>query len=141
MIRAATQQDDLHDVIALDAQIIGDNTRRAFLTQRLQAGDVSVFIHETQIAGFACLEPSCFFGRRFLSLLMIAPDARRQGIGTALLAHLAEQSAQRLWTSTNQSNAPMRALLGRAGFDYCGTIQGLDPDDPELFFRAPGADL
>lgn len=141
MIRVATPQDDLQDVIALDAQIIGDNSRSAFLTQRLEAGDVFVFRDKARIAGFACLDPNCFFARRFLSLLMVAPDAQRQGIGAAQLAHLAKQSAQQLWTSTNQSNAPMRALLDRAGFDYCGTIQGLDPDDPELFFRAPGADL
>jgi hypothetical protein len=40
-----------------------------------------------------------------------------------------------LWTSTNESNAPMRALLAAHGYIPSGAVEGLDEGDPELFFR------
>ena len=39
-----------------------------------------------------------------------------------------------LWTSTNQSNRPMRRLLSSRGYRQAGKITGLDHGDPELFF-------
>ena len=41
---------------------------------------------------------------------------------------------EKLWTSTNQSNAPMCALLSRLGFILSGQIDNLDDGDPELVF-------
>ncbi len=47
---------------------------------------------------------------------------------------------KRVWTSTNESNAPMRALLGSAGFVESGRVDNLDPGDPELIFvRLPAS--
>jgi len=42
--------------------------------------------------------------------------------------------ADRVFTSTNESNAPMRALLGQCGYKPSGSIDNLDPGDPELVF-------
>jgi hypothetical protein len=39
-----------------------------------------------------------------------------------------------VFTSTNESNAPMRRLLEGMGFTAAGVIHGLDLDDPELVF-------
>ena len=67
---------------------------------------------------------------------MIAADQRHRGIGGALLDHaVARYARPTLWTSTNQSNAPMQALLLARGFQPSGQIEGLDEGDPELFFR------
>ena len=40
----------------------------------------------------------------------------------------------RLFVSTNESNATMRELLVRRGYRVSGMVENLDPDDPELFF-------
>lgn len=43
----------------------------------------------------------------------------------------------KLFTSTNRSNLPMRALLLKAGFIESGYIENLDENDPELVFFYP----
>jgi hypothetical protein len=40
----------------------------------------------------------------------------------------------RLFTSTNESNIAMRALLFTRGYRESGRIENLDPKDPELVF-------
>jgi hypothetical protein len=40
----------------------------------------------------------------------------------------------RVFTSANESNAPMRALLARLGYTASGRIENLDPGDSELVF-------
>ena len=70
--------------------------------------------------------------------------SRRQGTGRALLrAALHRASTPRVFTSTNESNGPMRALLVREGWTPAGVLTGLDEGDPEhVFFHgtpaAPG---
>ena len=57
------------------------------------------------------------------------------GYYTALMAHCAmAHERDRMFTSTNESNAPMRALLDRAGWRPAGVVHYLDPGDPELIF-------
>lgn len=76
-----------------------------------------------------------FFSRPFVDLLVVADDHRRQGIGMALMAACEDaHDDDRMFTSTNESNAPMRALLARAGYQVSGVIENLDPGDPELVF-------
>ena len=87
-----------------------------------------------QIVGFAIMDYS-FFTCGFVSLLVVAEECRRRGIGAALLDYLLRQcKTGKLFTSTNESNAPMRGLLGKSGFMPCGQIDALDEGDPELFF-------
>lgn len=108
--------------------------RADYIKSVAEKGGLSVAIVDGAIKGFACLDHTYFFGKPFVSLLIVAPDARRLGIGTGLLAHHANQLAE-VWTSTNQSNKPMRALLEKAGWTFCGAITGLDEGDPEHFYR------
>jgi ribosomal protein S18 acetylase RimI-like enzyme len=76
-----------------------------------------------------------FFGHPFVETLYVAEGCRRQGHGRALLRHaLALHAGRKLFTSTNTSNAAMRALLAAEGFEQCGWIDNLDPGDPELVF-------
>lgn len=85
-------------------------------------------------AGYAIVSTR-FFSRRFVELLAVAPAFRRQGLGAALMARCGAAGAgEVLFTSTNQSNEPMRALLAREGYADSGTIYNLDPGDPELVF-------
>ena len=76
-----------------------------------------------------------FFGFPFIETLYVAEGFRRRGCGRALMRHaVAMHAGRKLFTSTNTSNAPMRALLAAEGFVQCGWIDNLDPGDPELVF-------
>ena len=92
-------------------------------------------------AGYAIVSRR-FFSRPFIELLAVAPDFRRAGVGGALLeACSAAFAGEILFTSTNQSNRPMQALLAKTGFAPSGVIENLDPGDPELVYvRLPGKD-
>ncbi|MDW7656902.1 MAG: GNAT family N-acetyltransferase [Bacillota bacterium] len=88
----------------------------------------------TQIIGFAIMDYS-FFHCGFVALLIVKEEYRRRGIGAALLDYLFLQcKTEKLFTSTNESNTPMRELLRKSGFIPCGQIDALDEGDPELFF-------
>jgi ribosomal protein S18 acetylase RimI-like enzyme len=85
-------------------------------------------------AGYAIVSRR-FYSRPFIELLAVAPDFRRAGVGGALLeACAAAFRGETLFTSTNQSNGAMQALLAKTGFEPSGTIENLDPDDPELVY-------
>ncbi|MBV9330798.1 MAG: GNAT family N-acetyltransferase [Alphaproteobacteria bacterium] len=76
-----------------------------------------------------------FFSRDFIELLYVAEDERRRGIGLAVLRTIESTvAADRIFTSTNKSNLAMRALLDQCGYRASGTIENLDPGDPELIF-------
>ncbi|MDQ2305679.1 GNAT family N-acetyltransferase, partial [Pseudomonas aeruginosa] len=65
----------------------------------------------------------------------VAPDCRRRGIASALLRQARDDCrGDRLFTSCNRSNLPMRRLLEREGFQPSGVIDNLDEGDPELVF-------
>lgn len=74
-----------------------------------------------------------FFGRLFLSRLLVAAPCRRRGVATQLVRRVeAEVREGIVFTSTNMSNAPARSLLTRLGYLESGVIFNLDPGDPEL---------
>jgi GNAT superfamily N-acetyltransferase len=91
------------------------------------------------LRGYVALFSGHFFDRDFIGLLAVREQDRRRGVGTLLLNSAVEaaQSAT-VFTSTNESNTPMRALLTREGWLVSGTLEGLDPGDPEVvYFRQP----
>ncbi len=63
------------------------------------------------------------------------PDARRRGIGEALLRYaLAEMKARSVFTlflEVRESNFPARALYEKLGFTLCGRRKGYYQDPPE----------
>ena len=76
-----------------------------------------------------------FFNFPFVDLLHVREAERRGGFGRALMLHCeAAHDADRIFTSTNESNDPMRALLAGIGWRTCGQVDALDEGDPELFF-------
>lgn len=121
----------------------GDGARRDSIRRWCESGvvllaeDSSAPDGPSTPLGYAVLEYT-FFEQGFLTLLMIAPAARRRGVGARLLgAAETACTAPKLFTSTNVSNHPMRGLLSRAGWQRAGILHGLDEGDPELFFRCP----
>jgi ribosomal protein S18 acetylase RimI-like enzyme len=84
--------------------------------------------------GYGCLE-RCFFGEWFISLVVVSGAHRRCGVATQIITHLEHgASAKKIFTSTNLSNVGMQQLLMQIGYESSGTIENLDPGDPELIF-------
>lgn len=126
---------DLPLLAAIDqATEHGGGDRRALLVAAVERGDAYVALAIGQAVGFLVMGDR-FFGRPFVSLLVVHPSHRRTGVGKALLARMLElHPGQQVFTSTNLSNSPARALFRRCGFRPCGILSELDPGDPELIF-------
>lgn len=108
--------------------------RRLFIEESITSGVAHVAEAEGAIVGYGVLEHS-FFGRGFMAMLFVDPAHRRSGIGLALVRHLEGLcESERVFTSTNQSNLPMQALLRGLGYTRSGIVRDLDPGDPEIFF-------
>ena len=86
------------------------------------------------VAGYATLDYT-FFGCGFIAMLMVKKESRRKGVATAMIARLEETcKTDKLFTSTNESNKPMQALMKRLSYEASGTVYNLDDGDPELFY-------
>lgn len=97
-------------------------------------GDCVVAVRDGRVVGYGVLERS-FFAHGFVSMLYVAASHRRHGAGTALLRALVRRCpTEQLFTSTNVCNAPMQALLLRAGSEPSGVVHNLDPGDPERIY-------
>lgn len=108
--------------------------RRGFIRRSVRAGNAYVAILDGTVVGFAVLEHS-FFERGFITMLMVGSAHRRRGVGAGLVRHLEGLcESARIFTSTNQSNLPMQSLLQKLGYRHSGTVEDLDPGDPELFY-------
>jgi ribosomal protein S18 acetylase RimI-like enzyme len=111
-----------------------DPVRQALLRNHIESGRCWVAADQDRVVGFLVLEYT-FYGHGFVSLLMVREDARRRGVGRALLRNAMSICATaKLFTSTNESNNPMRSLLRGQGFEASGVIHNLDEGDPELVF-------
>ncbi|MEM9682168.1 MAG: GNAT family N-acetyltransferase [Pseudomonadota bacterium] len=133
-IRKATTPSEVAHAIAIDQAVLGSNDRADYITLVSEKSGLSVAALHGNVRAFCCLDHGYFFGKPFISLLVVSPDARRLGLGTGLLSHNASAHPE-VWTSTNRSNSAMRKLLDKAGWQYCGELCGLDDGDPERFYR------
>ncbi|MGA0601647.1 GNAT family N-acetyltransferase [Caulobacter sp. KR2-114] len=132
-IRRATR-DDLARLTGVDPRLDTEPGRAAHLAPLLDLGLSWVAEAQDRPLGYV-VASTRFFDRPFVDLVVVAQDARRLGVGTALMAACEDQhDDDRLFTSTNESNQPMRALLAKAGYRVSGVIENLDPGDPELVF-------
>jgi ribosomal protein S18 acetylase RimI-like enzyme len=135
----AAQAEDIGAIVAIDSHSPGRPGQIQALV-REQASLVAV--QHGEIVGFLAVRPGHFYQRDFIDLLLVAPRSRRQGVGRALMrAALQHASTSRIFTSTNESNTPMRELLRSEGWSPSGVLTGLDEGDPEhvFFHDAPTA--
>ncbi len=101
-----------------------------------QLRDSVVFVaYEGGLATGYAIASVRFFDRGFVWMLAVDPAHRRQGVATALMRTAEDWCpSDRLFTSTNQSNAPARRLFESLGYLKSGIVENLDPGDPELFY-------
>ena len=134
-VRYATPE-DVETLIGFDpvAQA-GDEDRMDSIRAHVANGLVLVAETAAGVSGYALTIPGHLFGRDFVELLIVDTAQRRRGVGSALLeAAVGDATSRRVFTSTNLSNAPMKALLASSGWAHSGTLDGLDPGDPEEFY-------
>jgi ribosomal protein S18 acetylase RimI-like enzyme len=131
-VRAAIA-DDLTALEPILPAFLAPPYKRGRFVRALQDDHVSVAVDAGAIVGFVWL--TNFFGHTFVNVLAVAEPVRRRGYAGVLLA-IAERNppTDRVFTSTNRSNAPMHAVLARYGWRPCGEVDELDPGDPEIFY-------
>ena len=130
--------DDTGSVVPVDPIASSDDgTRARAIEGWLASGVVRVAEVDGRIVGY-CVVEAGFFGHEFVTMVMVARDARGDGVGAVLLDDAWRRCrTTKMFTSTNLSNHVMQRLLARAGWRSAGIVYGLDEDDPELFFLAP----
>ena len=125
---------DLDLLARADPRLANAPAHRTHVGELLGAGLSWAAVADGKAIGFAVVTRH-FFGFPFIDLLVVAEAARRHGAGLALMAKCeADHDADRIFTSTNESNDPMRRLLAKADWSVSGVIENLDPGDPELVF-------
>jgi len=130
---------DIDLLSAVDPLTATNAARRNHLGHLLEQGLSWAALDGDQMVGFAVVTRN-FYNFPFVDLVVVAETARRHGAGSALMAHCAAaHDADRIFTSTNERNGPMRALLSNAGWLPAGVVHYLDPGDPELIFVKPRA--
>lgn len=130
---------DLERIYSLDEEASYDPRRRRFLEQAVVGKECWLASKGAELLGFAVFDYA-FYGHGFIHLLLVAVKHRRHGFGSALVRHVEKQCrGEKLFTSTNSSNAPMQRLLGKLGYARSGMIENLDPGDPEwVYFKRLG---
>lgn len=131
------QPDDYSSVVALDSAAPHDPRRSILLQEWIGQRSCHLLLLDGVPAAYGVLHHH-FFDSGFIDMLMVGEPFRRRGLGALLLQHLVAQCERpKLFSSTNQSNRPMRALFQRCGFVESGSIDNLDPGDAEVvYFRA-----
>lgn len=125
---------DLEAITSLDHLAESDPARHHHISEAVKAGEAWIAESSGNAVGYAILDHG-FFDQGFISLVIVAPDNRREGAGTALVRHLERICRTgKLFTSTNESNLPMQALLEKLGFCRSGIIHNLDEGDPEIIY-------
>jgi ribosomal protein S18 acetylase RimI-like enzyme len=133
---------DLPALALLDDEVFPDSDRWSLL-RGLIAGTLGFCLvaedpGSASLVGYVAVAERHFFGRDFIELLQVAESGRRRGTGRLLMQTAAARSATHtVFTSTNESNAPMRGLLSSLGWTVSGTLDGLDEGDPEIVYYLP----
>jgi len=128
---------DIGSLVGIDLIAKKDGGRREQITRAVGSGECWMACETNDLSvpiGYGCLDRS-FFGEWFIPLVVVSNALRRSGVGCQIVTYLERlSSAEKIFTSTNWSNTPMRQLLEQLGYQYSGTVENLDPGDPELIF-------
>lgn len=132
-IRDATES-DVAGMYAVDLMANQEGSRRKHIREWVETEQAIVAVIDDVVVGYAALEYT-FFSQGFIAMLMVYKGSRRKGVATALITRLEETcQTDKLFTSTNESNKPMQALMQSMLYEPSGTVYNLDEGDPELFY-------
>jgi len=101
---------------------------------------ILVAVHSGEVVGYTSLMDNTIPLTTWAMDLVVRPQLRRQGIGTALLLAALEwtgsqSKSHRLMLGMQPKNFPAINLAQRLGFDYCGYIDHYFPNrDIAIFF-------
>jgi ribosomal protein S18 acetylase RimI-like enzyme len=125
---------DIEDLLRLDTVAARDEGLSKKIRRWVKKGQARVAVLDAVVVGYGVLNHS-FFGHPFIAMLYVDPAHRFNGIGAALMTQL-ERSAKtgKIFASASQSNASMKKLLSKLGYEISGIIQNLDVGGPELIY-------
>lgn len=127
---------DLRDFLAINATLVDSRVDHAdFIRKSLREGKCYIARLGDKAAGLAIMGNALFFEQWYIELVAVHPDYRRRGVATALLQRLAKDCpADKLFTSTNESNTIAQKTYEACGFIRSGYIENLDEGDPEIIY-------
>jgi len=99
-------------------------------------GRMHIFEYSGEVVGYISLAAHRLHGHPFIEFLCIMASHRRKGIGAALVGHVESLfPGKRVFGSTEDWNAPMRALLLKAGYVLSGSLLGVNQNgEAEVYF-------
>ena len=108
--------------------------RQELIAASVTAKTCYVAVSNEQFIGYGVLTYS-FYRQGWIELVYVTELYRRIGVGKALIDYIERQCrTAKLFTSTNLSNLPMQALLGKLGYTVSGVINNLDDSDLEIVY-------
>jgi len=137
-IRRAVSE-DFEAIVSFDHVARELDSRRHFIRRSIEKQVALVLVDENSVVGYAVFDYT-FYSNGFIAMVYIAPDSQRHGYGSAVVRHIEGIcETPKLFTSTNESNVAMQALLEKLGYVRSGSIDNLDDGDPELvYFKSLG---
>ena len=132
-IRQAVEA-DIAAIVGIDRGAQVHEQRRTFIYESVGAGRTWLAMVNGRVVGYTVLEYH-FFSQGFIAMLYVDASHRRKGIAAALVRHVESIcTTEKLFTSTNESNRPMQALMAKLDYAPSGVLNNLDEGDPEVFY-------
>ena len=116
---------DLETIAAIDAAALGTDRRRRYLRDAIKTGKCHVFAPNNVVKGFIIFNYT-FFGYGFVTLIGVAPEHQRQGIGMQMMQFVEGLcTTKKIFTSTKDINKAMKSLCIRLDYERSGEIENL----------------
>lgn len=108
--------------------------REEKISKSILNNECYIILYDSVVVGFVIFDYR-FFDLGWIELIIIDEKHRGHGIGSEAINIICRScKTSKIFTSTNQSNTPMKKALSKAGFSFAGEIHGLDEGDPEHFY-------
>jgi len=125
---------DIDSICEVDGNYWSDRLGIKHLANRIRSGHCYIVEVHEQVVGYAICD-NAFFGFPFIWLLVVSEKYRRQGVATNLIWYIQSESiSEKLFSSTNESNAIAKKLFESLDFERCGSVSNIDDSDPEIFY-------
>lgn len=125
---------DVGALMDLGAAVIGPERAGPFIRSFLDRHHILVAEREDEIVGFIAYRTD-WFQCTFVSLVVVRDDFRRKGIAREFFKSVeAVSSSPRIFSSTEETNAPSIRMHTALGFQPSGYIDNLPQGVRELLF-------